>query len=485
MNLDDVLRLYERDAETAWLVTDHGMGLVLVREFGDIIRYATDTGRWFTCNRGRWEEDSDERLRMRALAQHAVRVTRDEVGGWDDEAGARQRALVQVNSYEGTRKRSALLDAAATDARVHVREHDFDVTPHEVVAIDEVIDLNTGEVRRCRPEDMKSRSCTVRFDPTAESARLDEFLETFLPGEEDQRFVFALLGHALRVGNDRRLLPIFWGPTTSGKSQLFAALHQLLGGYICTVGASIFRGNLDDKPRPDLVNAMFTRIAYATEASKSWALHADQVKRLTGGDALPYRNLYRGIVNEKPRFTPMLVTNEFPRITNADWPTKRRILAVHFDRSLEPGQENPEKKREFLADPAVGAALLARLVRGARDDVLTDVEKIPKKYVLATMNARGDVDHTDEFIAWAESEQLLRPADADLPASHCVKASDLHGLYAYWLRKFGDDVDRRDQLNLRNLSATLREKGWESVLSGGTRWVGRRLAEPLPIWVRI
>lgn len=485
MNLADVLRLYERDVDDSWLISDHGMGLVLVREFGDVIRYATDTGRWFVCSNGRWDEDSEERLKLLALAQHAVRVARDHVATWDDETGARQRALVQVNSYEGVRKKRSLLDAAATDARVQVKEHDFDVTEHEIVAIDEVIDLNTGEVRPCRPEDMNSRSCTVRFNPAAESARLDEFLETFLPDPADQRFVFALLGHSLRVGNDRRVLPIFWGPTTSGKSQLFAALHQLLGGYICTVGASVFRGNLDDKPRPDLVNAMFTRIAYATEAAKSWALHADQVKRLTGGDVLPYRNLYRGIVNERPRFTPMLVTNEFPRIVSADWPTKRRILAVHFDRSLEPGQENPEKKREFLADPAVAVALLARLVAGARDDILTDVEKIPKKYVLATMNARGDVDHTDEFLAWATDEGLLQVVDADLPASHCVKASDLHGLYAYWLRKYGDDVDRRDQLNLRNLGTTLREKGWESVQSGGTRWVGRRLVEPLPIWVRI
>lgn len=465
-------------------ITDTGMGLTFVNELGDYVRYAIDEDRWFVRSNGHWAEDSRKRVRALALTQHVVRVKLEEVGAWDNEGGARDAAFRLVRTYEGMRKKSSILDAAATDPRIQVQVEDFDVVAHELLTESGVVDLDTGELRPSRPEDMHSRMCTARYVPRAESALLDEFLETFLPDEGDQRFVFALLGHALRGGNDRRLFPIFWGPTTSGKSQLFAALHQLLGGYICAIASSVFRGNLDDKPRPDLVNAMFRRIAYATEASKSWALHADQIKRMTGGDVLPYRNLYEGVVNKKPRFTPMLVTNVFPRIVGADWPTKRRIIVVHFDRSLEPGQENPDKKKRFLADPAVTEALLARLVLGARDPIVDNVEWIPQKYVLATMNARGDMDHTDEFLAWMFEEDYLREVGDEVAASTCIRTSEVYSCYTYWLTKFGDDIDRKDRLSLNGFKKALEDKGWKYTRSAGSRWLGRQLGT-VPTWMKI
>lgn len=481
LNINEIIALNEDDEQQ---ITDLGMSLLLVGTFGHLIRYAVDTGKWFIWTGGRWEEDSEQNVKVFALTQAAIRAKREEVLTWDDENNARQRGLQQVTSFEGVKKRTAIITTTAADPRVQVYEEDFDAALNEIVAGDRVINLDTLEVRRGQPSDMNARSCGVSYDAGATSPLLDQYLETFLPEPEDQRFVFALLGNALRVGNRSRTLPIFWGDSTSGKSQLFAALHKALGSYICTVSSSIFRGNLDDKPRPDLVAAMYTRIAYASEASKSWALHADQIKRLTGGDALPYRNLYRGVVNKIPRFTPMLVTNVMPRITGADGPTKRRIIVVHFDQSLDPEREDPRIKERFLTDERTLQALLARVVAGAADDILQDITRVPKRFTLATMSARGDVDHTDEFITWIKEEGYLTTVEG-VAASQCVKASDLHALYTHWLRKYGDDIDKKDTLSLKALNTALREKGWESALSAGTRWVGQKLAENLPLWVRM
>jgi putative DNA primase/helicase len=466
-------------------LTDTGLGTFFVDGAKRIIRYAIDTDQWFAWDGTRWEPDTKKRLRVFGLTQTALRVKRDEIAAWDDDNNARDRALRQLTTFESERKRQALINVAQADPRVQIKIEDLDNAPHEVVAPNGTIDLNTGNLRPSRPEDMNSRRLGVVYDPAAKSPLLDQFLETFLPEVEDQRFVFAVLGHALRVGNAQRTFPIFQGDTTSGKSQLFAALHKILDAYACAIGASVFRANNDDKPRPDLVNAMFTRVAYATEASKSWALHADQIKRLTGGDMLPYRDLYQGVVNKLPRFTPMLVTNVMPRITNADVPTKRRILVIRFEHSLAPGKEDPRIKQRFLTDESCLRAILARLVAGARDPVATDVTKIPKKYVLATMNARGDVDHTDEFLIWLADEGYLEDVKEDVPASACVLTSELHSLYSYWIRKHGDDIDRKDALSMRGLNAALTEKGWNSTRSAGTRWLLRRLAPNIPPWIRL
>lgn len=464
------------------LITDTGNAQRFVELFGDVVRYAVDQDRWYTWCGTHWCDDGKYSLRAFELTRGVVReLRREALERNGDDVQARDRELRVIAQQESERRRRSMLTVAAADPRVQIETERFDTQLNRVVAPNGTINLDTGETLVGRPGDLNSRCLAVPYEPGVRSRRLEHYLTTFLPDEDEQRFVFAVLGHALRGENPRRLLPIFWGDTTSGKSQLFAALHKVLGSYICTVGSSVFRGNLDDKPRPDLVMAMFTRIAYASEASKSWALHADQIKRLTGGDALPYRDLYRGIVNKLPRFTPMLVTNVFPRITGADTPLKRRVLTIHFDRSLPPGQEDPRFKELFLADQECLRALLARVVTGARDDIIT---RVPERFALATMQARGDMDHTDEFLDWMNEEGFLVTLPDDAPAVHCITATQLFTCYRVWLRKFADQVDRRDELGRKQFGQSLRDKGWSSTVSAGTRWVGRGLSPTIPIELR-
>jgi putative DNA primase/helicase len=461
--------------------TDTGNGKRFVRRFGDLVRYATDLDRWYVWNGRFWAPDSPKALTVYALTEEVVRELRARALELDDEPppgggdSPRVRMVKWATVSEGVKKRRAVLDEAMAHPRIQVTEPELDPDPHLLTVENGAVDLRTGELRPASPADRCSRSCTAPYRPQAEnpgySDELELFLKTFLPDPLDQRFVFATLGRALIAGNKARTFPIIWGGTTSGKSQLLAGVHAVLGSYVCAIGASVFRGNLDDKPRPDLVKAMYTRLAYATEASKSWSLHADQIKRLTGGDSLPYRNLYDGTVNTYPRFTPLLVTNEMPRITGADIPLKRRILVMHFDRTLESDQEDPKFKQRFLADQRCREALLARLVRGARDPITEHVDNIPERYALATLNAFGSLDHVEEFLEWLKDMELLVPAPEGTPVSSAVKASDLYDWYRTWTAKYGDRADKHDTLSMRAFGARLRDDmGWRSKTSAGVRW---------------
>jgi putative DNA primase/helicase len=468
------------------VITDTTNGLLLVRRFGDRIRFATDIQRWYTWNGRHWEIDAGQD-KVFALT-YAVIAERRERALLIENDDARDRALNLITQLESVRKRRAMMDVARTDARVQVLSSDFDAKTNLLCCANGVVDLRTGVLRDGKPDDMCSRSCAVDFQPDVESELLEEFLTTFIPVKEDADFVFKLLGNALFGGNPMRLLPIFWGETTSGKSQLFATLHDTLGTYVKAIGSSVFRGNLDDKPRPDLVSAMFCRVAWASEAARSWALHADQVKRLTGGEPLPYRDLYEGVVNETPRFTPFIVANEFPRISGLDEATKRRLLTIHMDKTLAPDQEDPEVKERFMADVRVKQALLARLVVGARTKLKRDLSDAPERYVLATMAARSGAGHLEEFLDWASDDGLLLKVaeNEETASSALIKASDLHKLYTYWLKKHGDAVDKKDELGLRALGQALRGRGWRTTekKSAGVRWEGWRLGE-VPMWMTL
>lgn len=481
-SVHDHIALNETEALES--ITDTTNGLLFARMFHETVRYAVDVQRWFTWNGHFWEQDSPQHLKVFALTQAVIRFRRERALLSSEED--REALLKAIASLESVRKRHAMLDVARTDPRVQVEELAFDDAEADLVFTNGTINLDTGELRTSQPSDMNSRACAVDYDADARSDELDRFLSTFIPDKDAQDFIFRLLGATLRRGNSLRILPIFWGGTTSGKSQLFGALHNALGSYICTIGPSVFRGNLDDKPRPDLVRAMLTRLAYATEGSKDWALHADQIKRLAGKDVLPYRDLYNGTLNVEPRFTPYIVANEFPRITGKDKATENRIIAVHFDRSLAPGEEDPTIRERFVSDPQVHRALLARIVKGAKTGIKRDMSDAPKIYLEATLNARAGMGHVDEFIEWAREEDYLLPAVEGLAMSACAKAKDLHDLYTYWLKKYADKTDKLDGIGITRFGKVLREeKGWKTAVSAGVRWTEWRLSDTVPIWSKL
>jgi putative DNA primase/helicase len=479
VNITDLVQ----DSED-YSLSDVGMAMFMAERLGDRIRYVTDDARWLWWNESVWEPDTpnDSRLMMAALM--AIRLKREQIMGWDDEGDARTNALQVLTRFESLGKLKAMIEICRTVSTVQVRADALDANVNEIVCRNGIVSLDTGNLRDHDPASLCTRMIPYDYDPKAakESHLLKQYLETFIPEHEDQRFVFAVLGDALRMGNKRRTLPIFWGGTTSGKSQLFGALHRLLGSYICTIGSGVFRANLDDKPRPDLVMAMYTRIAYAQEASKAWALHADQIKRLTGNDTLPYRNLYSGMVNKTPRFTPLLVTNEMPRITNADEALKRRILAIHFNQTVSVEREDPTIRERFIVDEGVMKGLLALLIAGARDPIINEP---PERFILATMHAREGLDHVDEFIDWVKDEGWLVKVDDNVAAVRCIRARDLYRVYTNWVKTYADQVDKRDVLGLQQFNRALGQREWMAQESGGKRWVGWTWITPCPMALTI
>jgi putative DNA primase/helicase len=482
--VDELIRL-NRDDDVN--LTDTGNAKRFVQLFRDIVRYAPETDVWLVWNGTHWEPDVTGKVF--GLTAGVVREIRAEAMLLPDEPGEgggmspRQRMLQFAFRTESEGSRRKILTVAPEDPAVVVRTEQLNAMPHLIAAPNGTIDLNTGDLIPSAPEHLSTACVRVPYDPLARSRELDRYLTTFMPDEEDQAVLFGVLGTALRGGNSARLMPLFLGPSTSGKSQLMAAVAALLQGYATAINVSVFRGNLDDKPRPDLVRAMHTRIAYASEAAQSWELHADQVKRLTGGDKILYRNLYAQAVEAEPLFTPFIIANEMPRVKGADDAFRRRMIVVRFGKNIIPGFEDIRIRERFVQDRECLQALLTRMVEGARSPLFShgmNWSLLPERFALAMMDAFDEVDHVGSFLLWMAEQGHLLQGDLDIPVSKCVKAADLHGWYSHWVTKHGDRTDREGKLNLRNFGAALRTRGWESERSAGVRWVGWRLVSEAP-----
>lgn len=483
ITIDQVIALNASDDIT---YSDDGNGRRFVQLFHGLVRYVIELDEWLVWTGRCWEPDVAG-LKVLALTAGVTRWLREHALELDDEGGGantpRARALAHASSTESLDSRRRMLKISTANPRVQVTEESLDANADVIVTENCTVNLLTGKCTATRPDDLNTRITSVPYDENATSPLLTQYLETFIPEQDDQDVIFAILGSMLRGGNVGRLLPMIIGSTTSGKSQLVEAMEALLGRYACSIGSSVFRGNLDDKPRPDLVRAMYTRVAIAVEASKVWELHADQIKRLTGGDRVPYRGLYQGTTEAIPRFTPLIVSNEMPRIKGADTALKRRIVVMRFDHTIPQGQEDTSIKERFVADRQTRMALLARLVRGAGSELVRNGlqwKLIPQRFALDTFGAFGDLNHVDEFLLWMREEERLKDGVHEVAASSMVKASVFHSWYRYWVKQHGDKADKNEELSLKDFNAALRERGWESKISAGTRWAGKVVAAQLP-----
>lgn len=451
--------------------SDTGNALRFTKLLGDYVRYVAETNTWYLWDGVRWHEDRTQKVV--ALTQLVLDDLADEMLAATNERD-RLQLQTHIRRTASAAARANILRLASAETPIAASLEQFDANPYLLVVRNGTLDLRTGEVGPHRPEDLCTRLCPVDYDPDARSGMLNEFVAKFLPDVEESSYIFTALGAMIEGGNPHRLFPVIKGGTSSGKSTLVEAIATTLGEYMVPVNISVFRGNTDDKPRPDIVRALNARIIYASEAATSWELHTDQVKRMTGGDPIVVRSMNSDhMIERTPAFSPLIVTNVMPQVKGADAAVRRRLVVLPFTHSLSLEGEDPSWKAAFAADPAVRSSLLAALVRGhQRATTQRALEDQPVGVTLATTGAFGDLDHVQQFIASSvDAGQITHVGDAR-PIYECIRASELHSLYGAWVTEHGDAEDRRTKLGLIRFGDRLRELGWISERSDGVRWAG-------------
>lgn len=463
------------------MVSDVALGRYLVDTLKDSVRYIIDEDRWLVWDDHYWIRDNIKRQRMLNIVEFIVGIKRVEIAGdpdrgippgMDNDDGQRDRALRTLEQYEGIRKMTGVLDAAARDTRIWVESEHLDALGDEIICKNGVVNLTTGKRRDHKREDLSTQIVDFNFTPEVESRMLKEYLDRFMPDPLDQRYLFAVLGDGLRIGNEARRLVIVWGGTTSGKSQLFNALARLLGPYITSTEPSVFKTQKGGSPRPELAKIIDKRIVYAPEASRSWGLDGDQIKRMTGDTALSFRQIFKAHEekDKAPRFTPFIVTNEIPRFSGVDAGLRRRITAIHFDQSLALEEEDTTIRARFVADDSVMEGLLARLIAGAGDTWI--MENVPDRFMVATADARASLDHIGEFIKWLVQDDIIVDTKPNEKDSACCTLPEMLDAYKFWIKNYAEVQDRREALGRNTLNAALEDHGWIKNKSGAWVWTG-------------
>lgn len=451
-------------------------------------------GRWYV-NEGTFDGDIERKCRdLLKKMEITATAALGKAEAAEDDAGAKAAASFikwinycdQLSAMAQMAEAGCLSHNLVTDA-----DEKFDNRLDIITTPSQVLELSkTGvTVRGLHTLDMVTLSTAVEYRPEMlhEGAQMPELLaeyfDTFIPSEKKRRLIFKALGSALLGGNPGRLLLMMIGKSTTGKTQLVEAVRAAMGTYAGVGNPSMFRGNLDDKPRPDVISVLKKRMVFLAEASKNWELHGDRVKAITGGDAIKVRRMRADeFLEVVPHFTPVFYANEMPRVSGADQALKRRMLVVDFD--IQPEKEDPTIKQRFLADESVREYLFAMLVRGCVEAMNEGLEDVKDEFAALTVKSFDQTTHLGEFMEWLSDSDQLQVLDAVALEEYgaktsSVKAKTFHERYMYWVQAHGNKQDKGDALNYREFNAQLRENyGWVGQnLNGGVRWIGKRLTD--------
>ena len=452
--------------------TDYGNARRVALYEASNVRYVNDMDAWYTwCNdRWCWATRGDE---IGVAARVALRVEQETVH--IDAENERARHAQWAQTSLGEQRLRAMLNVATGIDALRTTWGEFDARGELLNLPNCTINLHTLEWYPHDRAHMITQICPTAYVPDARSSLLDNFLARFLPDEKERNYTLQVLAvSALSYGNAARKLILLLGPTSTGKSTLMNLIQSTLGSdYTTAVNPSVFRGNLDDKPRPDLLRVRKTRLALAFEASDRWDLHTDQIKRMTGGDPVTARAMRSDVMTEVvATYVPIIVANTVPQIHGSDNALRRRLLALLMDTPIAEDEDDGRKRDELVNDDDARRALLARLVGIYHECDGHVTLPIPPRFAELTMEIYAALDDVDDVMRMLKEDGSIYEAPPDTRAVHFVQMLTLFKCYVSLIDRHGTQQQKRDRLGPKAFSQRLQSLGYEVVTSNGRQLAG-------------
>jgi putative DNA primase/helicase len=436
------------------LLTDVGNSLRFTGDHGGHLIYVQGPG-WHVWDGKRWKADN-EGAPIRAAKETAYRIRR-EAAEIEDEDIARKVFLWALTS-ESAGRIKAMVDLARrgerntpgllTDIRL------LDAQPNLLTCANGTINLKTGELRGHEPDDYITRLVNVRYDANASAPRWQKFLREVFDGDEEMAaYVQRAIGYSLSGENTEQVMFVAHGAGANGKSVFMETLAEAAGEWAVNAATETFASSMRSSGIPnDLARMRGARLVRASEIEDGALLARQIIKRVTGGDAVAARFLFKEWFEYYPAFKVWLVTNHLPSIPVGDYATWRRIRLIPFGHTFVPDEQD-KKLRAKLRKELPG--ILAWMVEGARLWYRSGLGDAPLAARLARDAYRASQDTVGRFC----EDELVDDA-----AGMVAKVA-LYAEYKDWCRSEGLHPIGRNALY-----KAMRERSYhESKVGPGTR----------------
>lgn len=469
-SMEDPGRIGSADIEEC---TEVGNANRLVRVLNGRGRWVEAHQAWYLWDAGRGVWAEDDTRQMDRWAVKAINGIEEELAYLKGE-----EAEAMIKAYKAHRKASlkvGALEAMKTMAKgrkgIMLSADLLDANPQMFAVGNGHMELTRAgyEFRPPAPEALLTMSTRTRYRAGAwrgydSGSTWAEFLLRFQPDEEVRDWLNRIVGYSLLGRNSARFLVAMQGKTSTGKSTFAEAIRRVLGDLAAPMTASMLRDNQDDRPRPDLLAALSRRVIIAEELGAAQHLHADQVKRLTGGTVVTARGMRSNVyINRVPAFTPWIVANDVPTIEGADNALLRRLLVVPWTQQIKQSEEDLYFMDRLMEEESAEEILSWCLYGYTRYCEAPQLAEIP---VGALSAATEFKEGMNEFASWAVARTDVGDDLYELPMR-------LYEDYQDWCRENG--VKERDVLT---------NTAFGRKLNGMEITKGKRTINGKQVWVR-
>lgn len=361
------------------------MAYRLARSHVDRLLHVAGIG-WHHWTGSRWVEDE---------RGYAARAVLDVLSGALADSVGDKELRADVTKCESAAGIAGVLDIASSLVEFAATVADLDGDPHLLNTAGGTLDLRTMQVRAHDPRDRLTKITTGAYRPGAESAVWTRFLASVLPDEAERGYVQRVIGQALYGRVTEHLFPVLIGTGANGKSTFYGAIETALGDYVTVIDPSLLMASDRGRaPGPETMQLLGARLVIGSETEDGRKLDEATMKRLTGGDKLTARRLYRDPVEWSPTHQLLYVTNHLPSVKGNDPAVWRRLRVIPFDVVVPAEDRDPElpERLELEAD-----AVLAWAVQGYREYRESGMRE-PDSVVMATDAYAAESDAVRRFV---------------------------------------------------------------------------------------
>ena len=363
-----------------------------------------------------------------------------------------------------------------------------------------ILDLETGEFRKGRPEDYVSMSTKIEYIPYDEHSQevqdIYKFMSQVLTNRNVREFVIKLMATFLSGSTKSEKFHVWSGSGGNGKSKVIELLERSVGEYAGKMNIS----NLTQKrgsasgANPELARTKGKRFVNMQEPDEKTKLNVGLMKELTGGDKIIARALFKEPIEFKPQFKMVLTCNDKPELPPDDEGTWRRVVLVEFNSKFrhEPDGEYingewipaSEKNPEFPIDESLNEkfddwaepfmSILVHVYMANKNKDLIEPSEV-KEY---TNKYREGQDHFQEFA----NDKIITLEEDDVENSKLILINVLFDEYKNWYKDNHGNNNHKKRSELKSYMDKKFNKYWvEGTTYSKRGWRGIKILDSCSI----
>ena len=190
---------------------------------------------------------------------------------------------------------------------------------------------------------------------------------------------------------------IAYGGGANGKSTFWNTIFRVLGNYAGKLSAEALTMNCKRNVKPEMAELKGKRLIISSEMEEGMRLNTAVVKQLCSTDEIQAEKKYKDPFSFVPSHTLVLYTNHLPKVGANDDGIWRRLIVIPFNAKIT-GKSDIKNYADYLFEHA-GPAIMNWIIEGAKKAIDKDFHTDLPDVVEAAIKAyREDNDWLGQFL---------------------------------------------------------------------------------------